>query len=514
MPTSGTLNVVCHGTIVFVVGQDGSIDLWMPKVDRAWNHRWQAGAWAGQALDSMVPGKQYALSGVRSGDGQQRFDPALNVCVEGSGPSPAGPREYRRVRLPPPKRISPANVVPISPQEAFTNPADQRVAGLRQLALLQVLSYDCDDLSSVRLLAGAGGAPLSWAPQIVDGGAGPAVNLHIFAEPWTFKPDPPPATAPFNVLAASVPAARQLTMNVPPHGESSFIDIDPWDPVPGLPENEKLVLSQHAHFQKAGALSNQDRPFNCGSLVVQPPPPAGTTTTTARTARAPGRAFAILRNKDPKVLANPRVFLIFWGSRQIDSGAEAKVKQILGLPCITSALAEYGVNPAEFQGSYAYPEGSTTKVRDARLFPATTKDSALAHGLAGLIGAGAIPDPRRVPGLLYLIVPPPGAVSAAARVMGSHNYFYLDPLNKQAPVYYAWALRPSMDQWTWTLSHELLDACTDPEPPLGYVFQGPEICDIAKGLHSTAGGIAVTGYFSHKDGAFKPAGASAARVGG
>ncbi len=149
-------------------------------------------------------------------------------------------------------------------------------------------------------------------------------------------------------------------------------------------------------------------------------------------------------------------------------------------------------------------------MNDARLSPATTADSDIAQGLSDLIGAGQVPDPRKDSGLLYLIVPPPGASSAVPGTTGSHNYFYLDEIDNQMPVYYAWALwGPAgaavspIDQLTWTLSHELLEASTDPQPPLGYVFQGPEICDIASGLHGTVDGIMVTGYFSHKDGTFK-----------
>jgi hypothetical protein len=78
-------------------------------------------------------------------------------------------------------------------------------------------------------------------------------------------------------------------------------------------------------------------------------------------------------------------------------------------------------------------------------------------------------------------------------------------------VHYAWALQSQtggngltpLDNLTWTISHELLEACTDPEPPSGYVFQGPEICDIAAGLHGTEQGIVLTSYYSYRDRAFK-----------
>ncbi len=329
MATSGTLNVVCHGTIVSIVNQDGSIDLWMPKVDSKWDHRWQAGTWAGNGLDSLQPGAEYNLTGLKSGDGLQRFNPAVNVCVDSAGPAVSDPQDFRHVHLPPPKSISSVNIVPISPADTFDNPDDPRVKDLRQVALLNVLSYDCDNLESVRLLAGGDSEPFSWIPHVVTNGTAQAVNLHVFAEPWTFKA-PPGVTAPFNVLVNTVAAAKGLTMKPAPKGESSFTDIDPGGPIPGLPEPEKLALSQHAHFQRAGVLHNEDHPINCGGLIGQSGP-AGAAVGSALAARTAAKAFAFLRNPAPKVIADPHVFVIHWGSKHPDPQVDDKVKQTLKL---------------------------------------------------------------------------------------------------------------------------------------------------------------------------------------
>jgi hypothetical protein len=517
MATSGTLNVVCHGTIVFVVGSDGGIELLMPKIDSEWDHRYEAGAWVGDRLTSLKAGEEYELAGVEAGDGKQRFDPNVNIIIEGPLPH-LDAKELRRFRLPPPKGIFSANYIPVSPADTFEKPDDLRVAGMKRLSTLSVLSYDCDDLSAARLLTNAD-HDFKWLPEIVSDGTSQAVNLHIFAEPWTFRPletgkDSPTAPLPFNVLLNSVGGDPSLTMLPPGNsGGALFADIDPGAPIPGLPEPEKLALCNHSAAVRYGLLHNQVHPFDCapvvvqkkGAITVQPPPNK--------------HAFAILQNKKPNVLADPHVVVIYWGGPTIDPQVDATVQRLIKLAFVKSALAEYGVNPPQFLKSVANPDGSKTEMEDAERVLTTPQRSAIAGGLNDLILAGKVPDPRQDANLLYLIVAAPGARSATLGVSGSHNYFYLeipggDRGGARVPVRYAWALQneikgvdlTALDNLTWTLSHELLEACTDPEPPSGYVFEGAEICDIASGLHGKVDGIEVTGYFSHKDGAYKTPG--------
>jgi hypothetical protein len=154
-------------------------------------------------------------------------------------------------------------------------------------------------------------------------------------------------------------------------------------------------------------------------------------------------------------------------------------------------------------------------MEDSERVLTTPERSPIAGGLNDLILAGKIPDPREHPDLLYLIVAAPGAKGIPPGMNGSHNYFHLeipggDQGREPVPVRYAWALQntvkgsnlTALENLTWTLSHELLETCTDPEPPNGYVFEGAEICDLAAGLHGNVDGIEVTGYFSNKYGAY------------
>jgi hypothetical protein len=516
MANPGTLNIVCHGTIAFVVSDGGSIELLIPEVNAVWDHDYQTGNWAGN-LNSIEPGKVYSLDGVQNGDGRQRFDPKTNVVLDNGTPL-AGFR--RKLVVPPPKRISGANYVPVSPAQTFRHPNDPRVASITRMSLLNVLSYDCPDLDSLSLLAHTGDA-LQWTPTVVTDGSVTAVNLHIFAEPSTFAPlEKAPAApvqeAPFNTLVNNLDGAQGLEMLASQPSTGSFAaDIDPGDPIPGLPEPEKLALSQHVKYQRYGMLHNVEKPINCSGVVVQRGA-SGALAVAAPLAGAvspaPPKAFAILRSNPPKVLKQPRVVTIYWGSDKVDSQVDAKVQQMLQLDFVKSALAEYGVAPPQYVKSVPNPLGSKAHIQDAHESPATTTGSAIAQGLADLIRAGKIPDPGDDSELLYMIVAPPGAVSDSPGVSGSHNYFYLVSTNGQrVPVHYAWALQSQtggngltpLDNLTWTISHELLEACTDPEPPSGYVFQGPEICDIAAGLHGTEQGIVLTSYYSYRDRAFK-----------
>lgn len=527
MATKGTVNVVCHGTIAFVVDGDGGIELWMPEVNSAWDHRWQAGSWANSVLDELKPGEEYSLTGVKPGDGDRRFDPVTNIHAwPWRSPAPEPPnfdgKLCRRVTLPPPKEIYSVNTVSASLPDTFQNPGDKLVKDLRQIALLQVLSYDCDDLDAVRLSTAPDREPFNWVPPEGNGLTPPAVNLHIFAEPWTYAPaatrDSSSYKLPFNVLIDGFKGAGALAMKRPAKGQSGLGDIDPGPAIPGLPESEKLALSEHAHYQRMGALHDHNHPFNCAPFILQSLPDHELRTERMeRLSQMPRKRFAILRSAKQEVLANPHVVLIHWGVPAAIPQVEDKVKAILGLQFVKDALSEYGVSAPQFvsdskyRGPFLYPEGKSP-IKDARLSPATVGDSDIAKGLRDLLAGRKIPAPGSdLPDPLYLIVAPPEVQSVAMGVTGSHNYFYLDPAGKQRPVHYAWALcgqrgpdaLEAIDQLTVTISHELLDACTDPRPPLGYVFQGPEICDIVQGLHGNENGIEVSGYFSHRDGAFR-----------
>jgi hypothetical protein len=267
---------------------------------------------------------------------------------------------------------------------------------------------------------------------------------------------------------------------------------------------------------KYGLSYNKNYPYNCGQLVVQAS--GAVVIPTDHEAKA----FAILRNKKPRVLADPHIAVIYWGSADIDTQVNAKVRQLIGLDFIKSALAEYGVNPPQYLKSVVNPNGSKTEMVGSEKVLTTPEDSPIARGLNDLILAGKAPDPRQDPNLLFLIVAAPGAKSKTPGISGGHNYFYLevpggDQGGERVPVRYAWALQnpvngsnlTPLNNLTWTLSHELLEACTDPEPPNGYVFEGAEICDIAAGLHGAVDGIEITGYFSYKDGVYKTPGIKA-----
>jgi hypothetical protein len=188
MATSGTLNVVCHGSIVFVVGSDGGIELLLPRMDSKWDHRYEAGSWTGDRLMSLKIGEEYQLAGVETGNGKQRFDPKVNICIPGPLPK-LDVKELRRFRLPPPARIHSANFIPISTAETFENGVDSHVAGMQELATLNVLSYDCEDLSAAKLLTDAG-HDFKWLPEIVSHGATEAVTCtsslsHGLSVHWT-----------------------------------------------------------------------------------------------------------------------------------------------------------------------------------------------------------------------------------------------------------------------------------------------------------------------------------------
>lgn len=515
-PCKERINVVCHGTILFLIAQDGSIELVLPDVGVQWDHRWQAGSWSRGGLASLEADQEYELRGVICGNGQQRFDPKLDVVFSSSvcaAPSVTGLKRPRRLRFPAPAGIQGCNLVDVIPADTFFHPDDARVKELHQLALLHVLTYECDNIDAVSLVNVRNQGVFNWVPRAEPNVTPRVANLHIFAEPSDFSHvSSAKSEAPFNVLIDTAGACAQNLKMIEKNNHGSF-DVLPGPPIPGLPESQKLPLIQFLKIQTSGALHNVLRPINCSPLVVQPQPAQiGTdhAVDSKKSEHAENKAFATMRNNaEPKVLASPKVALIHWGSQHPDALVDETVKQMLRLSFITSALEEYGVSAPKLFGAYAYPSGSTTNLQDVATLPATTRDSDFANGLKHLIEAGAVPDPRQQADLLFLIVGTQGAVSTDPGVLGGHNYFYLDAEHR-FPVHYAWALKgdpdktaASMNMFTRTLSHELLEACTDPEPPLGYNFDGAEICDISMGLHGFIDGIDVSGYFSVKYGIHK-----------
>jgi hypothetical protein len=125
-----------------------------------------------------------------------------------------------------------------------------------------------------------------------------------------------------------------------------------------------------------------------------------------------------------------------------------------------------------------------------------------------VIDAGVFPEPDDDGGRnFYMIITPPGVNFTDQNVCGTHGY----PGDYDFPFDYdrAWAgfviNDGSIDTITTHLSHELVEACTDPEDD-GWTIDGlsrptDEIGDVCLQTVGRVSGVMVQGYWSQSDGA-------------
>ncbi len=122
-----------------------------------------------------------------------------------------------------------------------------------------------------------------------------------------------------------------------------------------------------------------------------------------------------------------------------------------------------------------------------------------------LIDGGSFPEPDEDGGnIIYMVFAPPGAVYDDAKAAGAHSgrkdkQDLLEPDTERAWI--GWVDYGTLDQMTFTFSHELIEAITDPEPNTGWHIDGvpstlEEIGDVGGGMNWMVGGYKVQGYYS------------------
>ena len=204
------------------------------------------------------------------------------------------------------------------------------------------------------------------------------------------------------------------------------------------------------------------------------------------------------------------VQLLFWGSiwqtlldpsnpgQLLFNTFTAAVKSILAGPYM-SGLLQYGVSRCSF--------GNAQVINSNPPFlPNTFTDQTVQTLMQNLIDQGTFPEPDEPGGRnLYFVMmppntqyqPPPG--QPAAR--GAHSSFSsgssIDPDN----VWLAWVGSNSLSQMTSTFCHELVEMCTDPEPPSSWWINGAnpacaEIGDVCNNQNNPLNGVTVQSYFS------------------
>jgi hypothetical protein len=216
-------------------------------------------------------------------------------------------------------------------------------------------------------------------------------------------------------------------------------------------------------------------------------------------------------NGGGRLLGAIRVHLIFWGSTWNALPAPTPtvgectnaVLTILASDYMNS-LSQYGVG----HGSL----GSVTVVADAvGGSPASPPNPFTDDDVWGLVehlrAAGRIPagDIGNTGQGLYLVVMPTGVAASNPGVIGEHSYYWFGSPATNVP--FAWVTQNSLDLFSEVFSHELVEACTDPEgtgwtsvTACGTGHGGwCEIGDVCQGDTARVNGVLVQRYWSNSD---------------
>jgi hypothetical protein len=202
------------------------------------------------------------------------------------------------------------------------------------------------------------------------------------------------------------------------------------------------------------------------------------------------------------VLTQVNVYLVYWGSVWAQNpipGADditKSVASILSGPYM-SALAQYrNVGSGTLCGTMLITTSDP---------PSTFSNDDVSNLLQDLINIETLPGPDGVDQLLYCVIMPVGVSSDQPNVIGEH-------FSPGENILCAWVMNDgTLDSVTTIFSHELVEACTDPQGD-GYQLDAPgdcsaspinwcEIGDVCEGIRGTVNGVVVQAYWSGRDSA-------------
>ena len=231
----------------------------------------------------------------------------------------------------------------------------------------------------------------------------------------------------------------------------------------------------------------------------------------------PGLSNFTVSNNHGAVIPRVSLQLIFWGKDwprpspgPSADAITAAVQGMLSGPYM-SGLLQYGIGLGSLRG--------TTFVKYDPPNPFSKNHW---HSLIwSLIDDGTFPFPDEPGGRnLYLFITPPGTtydeIVNGQPVPGAHGDPWQD--DGAGDIDFAWAgfatnpgktdVQANLDSITTTISHEVVEACTDPEGDhdsawkvYGLQADLNEICDVCTTTTVSVGGVAVQGYWSNFDNA-------------
>lgn len=201
-----------------------------------------------------------------------------------------------------------------------------------------------------------------------------------------------------------------------------------------------------------------------------------------------------------RVLRQARVVLVFCGSawaaataRPSQAGVVQAIRDLLGGPWATQLFQYRGIGPLAVEAVVGATSGDP---------PAVFTTALLRSVVDAGIDAGHLPKPASSVDRVYAVLLPVGHSSADTGFVGQHQ-FYDRPDGTR--VHWAWVTNDGTLDGVHSipkiLSHELAEACTDPDLGSGIVINGTdEVGDVCNTTFAVVGGAAQQSYWSKADG--------------
>ena len=205
------------------------------------------------------------------------------------------------------------------------------------------------------------------------------------------------------------------------------------------------------------------------------------------------------------VLQHVQVFLIFWGSAwnanpdpSAESVANAVVRILFG-PYM-SGLAQYGgIGGGRLIGWKIIPNPDP---------PSPFSDAQVQTFVRDQLTAKALPQPSHDNEILFAVIMPHLLLGSDPNAIGEHGFVFFNGLR----VPYAWVMNDGLSYVTTVFSHELIEACSDPNLNTTLIKGGAgsacpntdgKNCEIGDVCSSTdlVVGVTVQSYWSAKDNA-------------
>lgn len=202
------------------------------------------------------------------------------------------------------------------------------------------------------------------------------------------------------------------------------------------------------------------------------------------------------------VLRNELVYLIYWGTAWTKPSSSTPTAELVTSAASRMIASTYMTGLAQYRGiGRGAVRGS--QVLASSEPPAVFTDEQVREFVHEQIAAGTVPGPDADDQTLYVVVMPPDVKPANAAWEGEHNYYG----KRGHRIHYAWlANTGSLTELTGIMSHEIVEAATDPEGTgfLGVhgTCDGNGWCEIADICASTGvvDHVVVRSYWSNQDG--------------